>query len=270
MSSVGPIFISKANLSEAWAEAFSTLTRPGVEDILPLVVNISGSNGGPPEQQAVRDLLDAALATNAKCCRCDTTANTIFPRNLWLRHQGVGRGAFFTRYLDHVLPRLKKADSRNRRGTYFERLISYGGKNQIEHILAIWSGGNHRRSALQAMVFDPSRDHSNQPRMGFPCLDHVTLTHDHEGGLSVTALYATQFVFDRAYGNYLGLCRLGEFMAGQMGLTFRQLTCIAGFATVGSLSKTEATKLNTKIQAALNSAKSSVGNATVSTVVANR
>ena len=32
---------------------------------------------------------------------------------------------------------------------------------------------------------------------------------------------------ERAYGNYLGLCRLGRFMAHEMGLKFDQMTCIA-------------------------------------------
>ena len=37
----------------------------------------------------------------------------------------------------------------------------------------------------------------------------------------MTGFYATQYVVERAYGNYLGLCRLGEFMAHEMGLKAR-------------------------------------------------
>ena len=33
--------------------------------------------------------------------------------------------------------------------------------------------------------------------------------------------------FERAYGNYLGLCHLGRFMAHEMGLTLSQVVCIA-------------------------------------------
>ncbi len=47
------------------------------------------------------------------------------------------------------------------------------------------------------------------------------------GGLSVTGFYATKYVVERAYGNYLGLCRLGKFMAQEMGLRFDQMVCIA-------------------------------------------
>ena len=46
-------------------------------------------------------------------------------------------------------------------------------------------------------------------------------------GLSITGYYATQYVVERAYGNYLGLCRIGRFMAHEMGLRFDQMTCIA-------------------------------------------
>ena len=48
-----------------------------------------------------------------------------------------------------------------------------------------------------------------------------------EGGLAIIGYYATQYVVERAYGNYLGLCRLGQFMAHEMGLRFDQMVCIA-------------------------------------------
>src|SRR5262249_43220952 len=81
-------------------------------------------------------------------------------------------------------------------------------------------------------------------------LDYIAFAHDDGGGLSLTALYATQFVFDRGYGNYLGLCRLGSFMAGEMGLTFRQLTCVVSCAEIGTPSKGDAKALLGKIRAA--------------------
>lgn len=44
----------------------------------------------------------------------------------------------------------------------------------------------------------------------------------------MTAFYATQHILNKAYGNYLGLARLGEFVASEVGLTLKNLTCIAG------------------------------------------
>ena len=48
-----------------------------------------------------------------------------------------------------------------------------------------------------------------------------------ERGLAVTGFYAKQHMYERAYGNYLGLCRLGHFMAHEMGLTLSKVVCIA-------------------------------------------
>jgi len=51
---------------------------------------------------------------------------------------------------------------------------------------------------------------------------------------AASGFYASQYLFKRAYGNYLGLCRLGRFMAFQMGLKLVRLTCYAGFAHLDS------------------------------------
>jgi hypothetical protein len=48
-----------------------------------------------------------------------------------------------------------------------------------------------------------------------------------EGNLAVTGFYALQHHVSKAYGNYLGLCWLGRFMAHQMGLRLTQVSCIA-------------------------------------------
>ena len=62
---------------------------------------------------------------------------------------------------------------------------------------------------------------------GFPASNRCPFAPTGTGGLAVTGFYATQYIVERAYGNYLGLCRLGQFMAHEMGLRFEQLTCIA-------------------------------------------
>lgn len=233
-----PMFIQTDNLSVAWTRAFLALLEPGVDDLIPLVVNLSGfSRGAPAEIPAIRAALDTRLDQNERTYRSATTAGLIFPENLWLRYRGQGRTAFFQHYLDVLFPRLQRADRRNARGTYFERMLAYGPKrkNQLAHVIDTRLGGNKRRSALQVMVFDPELDHSNRPYLDFPCLDHVAFAPDGDGGLSLTAFYAMQYIFDRAYGNYLGLCALGRFVAGELGLEFRQLTCVAGIAQLGGI-----------------------------------
>lgn len=251
--------IKSPDLAIAWGRAFAGLAERGVDELSPLVVNVSGfANGFPTEDAIIKKELEAALdgarSEKPSLCSSETTANLIFPENLWLRHRTAGRAEFFARYLG-LLPRLKKRDTRNRKGTYFSRLICYGPKrlNQLAHILDVWDAGTHRRSALQAVIFDPAEDHTRQPFLGFPCLDYVTFTPDtKEKTLSVTAMYAEQYLFERAYGNYLGLCRLGRFVAEQMGLRFAQLTCVASCAKLGeTLGKRDAQAIVQRIQPAM-------------------
>jgi hypothetical protein len=86
---------------------------------------------------------------------------------------------------------------------------------------------------LQAACFDPVKDHTGQKLRGFPCLQQVSLSYDDEGGLAVEAYYPTQYIFDRGYGNYLGLARLGRFMAHEMGLCLMRLNCFVAHPELG-------------------------------------
>jgi hypothetical protein len=260
MSNFEPV--QSADLAVAWVKALTLLTRKGVGDVAPLVVNVSGfTDGFPSEAPEIRQeadaLLDAARTKKETLCTIETTANLIFPENLWLRYRNDGRRVFFDRYRG-LGDRLKKRDSRNRKGTYFSRMIKYGKDNldQLSHVLDVWDGGTHRRSALQVVIFDPMVDHTRQPFLGFPCLDYITFTpNTAEGTLSIMALYADQWIVDRGYGNYLGLCRLGRFVAEQMKLRFAQLTCIASCAQLGDVvGKRETQDLLDRVQHLLRNA----------------
>ncbi|MDE2824071.1 MAG: thymidylate synthase [Chloroflexota bacterium] len=221
--------IEEDNLSVAWAQALFHVVEAG--EMSPLTVVIRGfSDGEPDEVPAIRHLVDDALGTDAKGLSCHEVANTIFPISLW--NPRADRQQLYDRYL-RIMPRVLKYP-RNRYGVYFQRLIAFGhdttyegGVNQLEHIIQTWHGGNHRKSALQAAIFDPRKDHTNQPVRGFPCLQQVAFAPQGSDGLSLTGFYATQYIFERAYGNYLGLCRLGRFMAQEMGRQLTQVSCVA-------------------------------------------
>ncbi len=244
-----PKIIEDANLSEAWSRAFLQVRDPG--EVSPLVVMIKNIAGGKPlEQSVIRESLDIALEAKGRPS-CQTVANTIFPNGLWNRE--AERRCLFERYLS-VYPRLRRSDTRNKYGLYFQRLIAFGcndqgrgGLNQLEHILTTWNKGNHRRTALQASLFDPNKDHTHQRQRGFPCLQQVAFAPIGQGGLEITGFYATQHMIEKAYGNYLGLSWLGQFMAQEMGLTLDQITCIASPAK-REWSKSEATTLAQAIE----------------------
>ena len=128
----------------------------------------------------------------------------------------------------------------NKRGVYFERLISYPGLkeqrgfNQLDHIITTYDHGNHRRSALQGSIVDPVRDLNNDsPVLGFPCMNQVGFLPDPVNKkLTVTAYYPMQYLFRRAYGNYVGLVRLGRFMAHEMGFECDKIICVASVGKV--------------------------------------
>jgi hypothetical protein len=58
----------------------------------------------------------------------------------------------------------------------------------------------------------------------------------------VTGFYATQTLFERAYGNYVGLCDLGRFFANAWGLSLTRVTCVTSVAQL-DISTTDARTL---------------------------
>lgn len=243
----GPICIKDSNLSYAWAKAFLEAMKPDIGEILPLVVSITGFvKSRPIENSSIKLLLDNALKEKGQYS-CDAVASTIFPLSLW--NPNTEREHIFDRYKS-LLPQLKQLAPRNKHGLYFERLIAFGPNqfNQLEHIISTYMGGNHRRSALQASIFDPAIDHTNQRQRGFPCMQHVIFAPTEKNELTVTGFYAIQHLFERAYGNYLGLCNLGHFMAHELGLQLTQVTCIAGVGKIGNVNKRDIKELVQKLK----------------------
>lgn len=225
--------ICATSLDEAWAKAVQFACDSPGHEVLPLVVSFEARGDQTLlRYRELRSALNEALIASGHAS-VETVANTLFPYSLW--NPSKPRDQLFRRYLK-ILPTLRR-DAHNRPGLYFERLINYPGtrgtvgKNQLDHISSTFNSGNHRRSALQAAVFYPLSDLNHARRLGFPCLHQVAFTHNQaRGTLTVTGFYATQFLFQRAYGNYLGLTRLGEFMAHEMRLELDRVVCIAAVA----------------------------------------
>jgi hypothetical protein len=92
---------------------------------------------------------------------------------------------------------------------------------------------------LQATTFDPGRDHVASAQLGFPCLQQVSFEPT-TAGLVINAFYATQQIFDKAYGNYLGLAQLGAFMAHEMGMPLARLNVMVGIAKLERITKNDA------------------------------
>jgi hypothetical protein len=223
------------NISHAWAQASSLCYQATGGIVSPAVVEIKI----PEADQEIEDVNFRRIADRCICLpdkpnmKIETVAGTIFPWSIWKLTKNTGRKEFFNLY-KKCLPHIKQCQQ-NIYGVYFERMISFRGDaskphiNQLEHIIQTWNSGNHRHSALQISIFDPLYDHHKSRQRGFPCLNQIALHADGSNGtngLTITAFYATQTLMEKAYGNYLGLYRLGVFMAKEMGITLKRVICI--------------------------------------------
>ena len=259
-----PNLVHSENLSLAWAKTFllalnspknafsSTLVSvdikaPKVEEC-PKIVNLLTSSYNYLNSQP-----KYFRKSGRKFISISDNASLIFPQSLWRPVSKNGYDNFFEIYTEKVYPKLKKVDTRNKYGTYFLRMIP-----QLKIILDYWKeeqtrNKRVRRSALQASciepekdleffmvpVFEYEKDLTKTPMRGFPCLQQVSFCWNDANELSVSAYYPTQYVFDRGYGNYLGLCNLGSFMATEMGLKFTKLNCFINALELGDPNKGE-------------------------------
>jgi hypothetical protein len=248
MKTTEPKTIVGSNLSTVWARTFLDVLNGGDSECL--IVAIRDFDGDlPPQDEAIINQLNEALR-NADIPTTDQTALALIPYQRWLRMGKPDLQVITQWYLNQLLPRLKARCSRNRRGTYFERMVAYTGVrfadgkpevrsvNQLEYVLSFWrkrieKGSRPRQSALQLSCFDPAKDDTGAVLSGFPCLQQISLTYHEAGTLEVNAYYPTQYIFDRAYGNYLGLCQLGHFLAHQLGVRFSAFTCFVARPELG-------------------------------------
>lgn len=247
MKTTRPYLITEKNLSVAWARAFLHV-HDGANDTMIVALREFDSDI-PPQDTEIATALDKKLS-DLEVPRIDHTALTIVPYERWLRLGKISIEELSDWYLKYLLPRLKARCSKNRRGTYFERFISYSGikqkdenwevsiVNQVAYVINFWKNAEKserrpRRSALQLSCFDPAKDDNGAALAGFPCLQQVSFTYHETGSLELSAYYPTQYVLERAYGNYLGLCQLGHLVAHSLGVKLTRFTCFIAQPEIG-------------------------------------
>ncbi|MDQ7815900.1 MAG: hypothetical protein RDU14_02660 [Melioribacteraceae bacterium] len=242
--------IEENNLSIAWAKVLNLILVCHKHELAPFIVSINAVDNEIVETTEIRDKLNLFLKED-KSFSVETVASTIFPKSFW--NLNLPRQQLYARYIKNF-PRIKKAHQ-NYGGTYFQRLISFNstynsaeGINQIEELINGWHDGLRRRSFYQAAIFDPRKDQSRKTFQGFPCLRHVSfniIKMNSGYGLEIIGIYATQTVFEKAYGNYLGLYHLGKFMAHEMGIKFLGEKCISARLILKNNNNISTTKLKT-------------------------
>lgn len=230
-----PVTIFAENLSFGWGQVAVELTKPGVRRLTPLMLVVRGfdADGIATEVPEIRAAVDAFLAAHGKR-DTENVAWTIFPQRYW-EMSGGDRNMFFSLYIESF-QRIQEFNPRNnRRGSYFQRLVDLNGAgkgpNQLKWMLDEYEGHPkaRRASKFQATTFDPARDYTSSGQLEFPCLQQISFTFE-DDALHLNAFYATQQIARKGYGNYLGLARLGAFMAREMKLRFEQLNVFVGVA----------------------------------------
>lgn len=240
MSKVESLAITASTVDEAWASVFNFLVERPTDEIVPLRISIRADGEGLQEDGRLIETLDPYLEA-MNLTPTNTVANTIFPQTLQqlYRHD---RKLFFENYLANY-PWIRSQHVANRDGTYFGRLVSPVGRKvngQLEYVISTYVQARAKNRGvvamrLQAGVFDPQIDNKGA-RPGFPCLQQLSFVPKN-GGLTVNGFYATQKVLAKAYGNYLGLFRLGRFMAAEMELELKSIELHVGLAHLGESRK---------------------------------
>lgn len=240
-------------VSEAWLWGLQAALDARGGRLPNLVTTITDPGA---EVGEVREVLDGALGPYDDEQSVATVAGTIFPRDLyddpgadWKPNMDEDTKKvideagerLYVRY-NSMLPLLLTARGSSR-GTYFSRIISWpgneaGGHNQLEErILRLRSEHSNGRRTHNALDIDLSAYCIPESQLpiglqvyavtdkrirGFLCLVHVDFTL-FEGRLHCTAMYRHHYFVSKAYGNYLGLSWLMQFVCQQSGYDLGEL-----------------------------------------------
>ncbi|MER7978315.1 hypothetical protein [Streptomyces sp. NPDC095817] len=239
--------VAERDVTQAWVTACNKLDRkdnPGRTG-LHTVVRIAEPTRDDAVFRAELDRLRIAQGL----WPLETVASTLFPMSLAAR--SASPGDLSDRYR-RMYPMIKRYPG-NHRGTYFGRLVSYpaasgSGVDQLGSVISrlqTQAAGSkiaaayeidlaatadtdiEEASGADLLVHTAGKDNGY---IGFPCLSHISLQLDRDRRVHAAALYRSHFMFERAYGNYLGLGRLLAYIADQAKLACGTLTVVAGHA----------------------------------------
>jgi hypothetical protein len=262
--------ITNENLSLAWNEALQHLVE---NDGKCVHLAVAITRPLDPEVDAVRDTLDQFIAerrgAGSKQWPISTVANTMFPGAFYRPSRENPRERLYELHAKAQRMQQRMADSES----YFNRLVAYPGAdgkpfNQLEYIvqrlikqrqprkggrggplssayelgLSVPDGGDLRVQA-------PGQDRNI---MSFPCLSQISFTLEGEK-LNLAALYRNQYFITRAYGNYVGLARIGNFIASEVDVQLGEILCLATHADAefSDLTKGRVKQLANSLRAAL-------------------
>jgi len=237
--------IAHDNISHAWNEALQHVVAHHGK-----AVHLAVAIGRPlePEDDAVRASLDAFIDERRQAGKAiwpvSTVANTMFPSAFYRRDRANARARLYELHAKAQRMQQRMRDPEN----YFNRMVAYPGPdgkafNQLEYVIdrlikqrkprkrggplsSAYEIGLSAPAGGDLRVQAPGRD---RKLMSFPCLSHISFTLEGEH-LNLAALYRNQYFVTRAYGNYLGLARIGNFIAHETCVQLGEVLCVATHA----------------------------------------
>jgi thymidylate synthase len=219
------IIVDSDNALQAWQEGCHQLCNSD-SSIFNMVTTIS--------QPSVFDeswLTDFNTKSfNAREASLIDVVNTIFPYRLRQRHPN--RHEFYKAYIARHI-RAKRMRPRSKRwGTYFERLISFGGNsiNQLEEIICTLEHRQRDYHASLVMHTSSAETDSLIKTIGNPCLQYLELLSEHPNSLSLLVVYRNHDYLNKAFGNFIGLSKLLEFICNEAGKQPGNLICHSAHA----------------------------------------
>lgn len=250
--------IQSNSVSAAWYDAVTTTRAVAGHKVFHLVVSVDDPLA---EDVVTRHEVDKLLA-NRGLQTIDTVANTIMPTGLAARcltHEELVK-KYRDRY--EVIKRFPK----NSWGTYFGRLVAYptgsdkrpAPVDQLAPVIETLRGPRVVGAQYETAVTtaEDAAEASENPASGALLIHHSTRGRRGRGGpclstiafqreadrVHAVAHYRSHFLIERAYGNYVGLGMLLQYVAQQAGLRIGYLTVVAGYAQIdGRLSDLDET-----------------------------
>lgn len=247
------LYICESNITSAWIKAVTILRdRPKME-AFNLSVRIENPTTESPSQ---REVIERYLEEHVDKWQKDhiqMVAQTIFPHGLLYKYcpdpENLDqRQQFYNRYMKNK----NYIRAENPQGTYFQRLIWWPlwdtheriRVNQIENIIRKINTGKASRVVHEiaienplvegiggAMLYNPDTDKNHSIYMSFPCLSYISVKPESGaktgGKIHMTAVYRNHYFINRAYGNYLGLGLLLNFISNATGRKPGELFCVS-------------------------------------------
>ena len=212
----------------AWIRVVEKLlSRPG-HDAYYVTVRLTE----PLERETAIEAAYENLVDRRGLPSIDGVAATIFPRSFYQFNCRRDRHVLYARYPEFRTRALRLFGKRTA-FSYLSRLISWqpvgvnAPINQLETFITRMREHKAKREAWYFYpTIDPTRDLNKI--MSGPCLTAIDLKYEIEHNtLNLYASYRDHEFAEKAFGNYVGLCHLLEFLCEQTEARLGAVTCVS-------------------------------------------